>query len=66
MRLGEEQVRPWGDGDLAYDVLVSGNGFVATGGDEGEVNGQFYGDQHQLMGGILERTDLTAAFGGER
>ncbi|MCY4441323.1 MAG: hypothetical protein OXE53_14110 [Deltaproteobacteria bacterium] len=66
MRLGEAQVRPWGDGDLAYDILVSGNGFVATGGDEGGVNGQFYGAQHQLMGGILERTDLTAAFGGTR
>ena len=56
----------WGDGDLRYLLNVSGNTFVQTGGDEGTVTGAFFGAQHEAMGGVLERTDLTAAFGGKR
>jgi hypothetical protein len=56
----------WGDGDLAYDVTVRGNTFVQTGGDDGIVTGAFFGQAHEAMGGVLERNDLTAAFGGNR
>ena len=56
----------WGDGDLQYRVNVRGNTFVQTGGDEGEVTGAFFGATHEAMGGVLERTDLTAGFGGTR
>ena len=56
----------WGDGDLAYTVEVSGNTFVETGGDEGFVTGAFFGAEHEAMGGTLERTDLSAGFGGTR
>jgi len=56
----------WHDGDLSYNVRVAFDAFEATGGDDGKVAGRFYGPQHQAMGGTLERTDLTAAFGGKR
>ena len=56
----------WGDGDLGYSISVDGNGFTETGGDHGEVTGVFVGTSHQGMGGVIERNDLAAAFGGKR
>ena len=56
----------WDDGDLQYLLNVYGNTFVQTGGDEGTVTGAFFGAAHEAMGGVLERTDLTAGFGGTR
>ncbi len=56
----------WSDGDLGYTISVRGNTFVQTGGDEGIVTGAFFGAAHEAMGGALERTDLTASFGGTR
>ncbi len=56
----------WGDGDLRYSVRVSGNAFVRTGGDAGDLTGAFFGSRHEGMGGILERDDLAAGFGGKR
>ena len=57
---------PWGDGDLQYQLSVSGNTFEQTGGDAGAVTGAFFGQAHEAMGGVLERSDLSAAFGGTR
>ena len=56
----------WGDGDLRYKVTVRGNTFVQAGGDAGTVTGAFFGTVHEAMGGVLERTDLSAGFGGTR
>jgi len=56
----------WGDGDLGYSVEVRGNTFVQTQGDAGVVTGAFLGPRHEGMGGVLERSDLSAAFGGKR
>ena len=56
----------WGDGSLSYDIRVRFNYFTQTGGDEGVVTGAFLGPLHEGMGGVLERSDLTAAFGGKR
>ena len=56
----------WNDGDLNYDIEVRGNTFVQTGGDEGTVTGAFFGPAHEGMGGVLERDDLSAGFGGKR
>ena len=56
----------WGDGDLEYAVGIQGNSFHRTGGDDGEVAGAFFGAAHEAMGGVLERSDLTAGFGGTR
>ena len=56
----------WGDGDLSYGINVQGNTFARTGGDAGAVTGVFFGPQHEGMGGVVQRTDLSAAFGGTR
>ena len=56
----------WGDGDLQYTVGVRGNTFVQNGGDEGTVTGAFFGSAQEAMGGVVERVDLTAGFGGSR
>jgi len=56
----------WGDGDLSYTVAVQGNTFIQTGGDSGYVTGAFFGSGHEGMGGVLERHDLAAGFGGKR
>ena len=43
-----------------------GHGYVWTGEDLGSVTGAFFGPGHEGMGGVLERHDLSAAFGGRR
>ena len=56
----------WGDGDLGYSIEVRGNAFTHSGGDTGVVTGAFFGPRHEGMGGVLERSDLSAGFGGKR
>ncbi len=56
----------WNDGDLRYSVIVRGNTFNQTGGDAGEVTGAFFGARHEGMGGVVERSDMSAGFGGTR
>ena len=56
----------WGDGALGYTIVVRGNTFRETGGDAGWLTGSFTGLLHEGVAGTLERTDLTAAFGGAR
>ena len=56
----------WHDGELRYTIEVRGNTFVQTGGDDGTVTGAFFGPAHEGMGGVLERDDLSAGFGGNR
>lgn len=55
----------WRSGRLHYDINVRGNTFVQTGGDVGKVTGVFFGRSHEAMGGVLERPDLSAGFGGK-
>ena len=47
-------------------TVVRGNTFRETGGDAGWLTGSFTGLLHEGVAGTLERTDLTAAFGGAR
>ncbi len=42
------------------------HGYVWTGEDLGTVTGAFVGTDHEGMGGVLERHDLSAAFGRRR
>ena len=58
----------WLDGDLNYPIEVGGDSFWRTweSGDEGIVNGSFFGVAHEGMGGVLKRDDLSAGFGGKR
>ena len=62
--VGTETV--WRDGDLSYQVEVQGNAVIRTGGDSGTVTGAFFGPAHEGMGGVLQRDDLSAGFGGKR
>ena len=61
-----ENGKVWGDGDLDYWVEIAGNTFKQVDGDDGVVAGVFLGHHHDAMGGVLDRDDLTAAFGGKR
>ena len=56
----------WGDGDLHYTIAIAGNYLRSNGGDTGYVSGRFVGAFHQGTVGILERPDLTGAFGATR
>ncbi len=56
----------WSDGGLNYSVRVRGYTFMQTGGDAGEVTGAFFGLDHEGMGGVVERSDMSAGFGGRR
>ena len=56
----------WTDGDLHYSLALDGNYLRSNGGDEGYISGRFVGDEHEGVVGILEREDLTAAFGASR
>lgn len=61
----------WGDGDLHYTIQVSsgngdafGNYTPGADDDYGILDGGFFGPHHEAVAGVLERDDLTAAFGG--
>ena len=56
----------WGDGGLEYSIEIRGNAFHRADGDDGEIVGAFFGAAHEAMGGVLERSDLAAGFGGVR
>ena len=58
----------WNDGDLHYSLALDGNYLRSrsNGGDEGYVSGRFVGPKHRGAVGILERPDLTGAFGAVR
>ena len=56
----------WVIDELNYKVKVDGNTFTqvtSESTDSGYITGMFYGN-HDLFGGIVERTDFKAAFGG--
>ena len=64
-----DNTQTWGDGDLEYTVHVENNSFHNWGHesrDAGDVTGAFFGRNHEGMGGVLRRRDLTGAFGGKR
>ena len=56
----------WGDGDPGCSLDIRGNTFHRTGGDDGEIAGAFLGAAHEAMGGVLQRDDPSAGFGGTR
>ena len=51
---------------LNYRIAITGNAFVQTGGDDGEINGAFFGRSHEGMGGTVQRDDFMGAFAGKR
>ena len=64
-----DNTQTWSDGDLEYTVHIEKNTFSNYGRsskDAGDVTGAFFGRNHEGMGGVLRRQDLTGAFGGKR
>lgn len=60
--INANQQRP----DMAWDgVSVRGGGF-STGSDGNSVQGQFYGPNHEEIGGTFERDQVIGAFGAHR
>lgn len=55
----------WRNGELHYEIVVSGNEFWSNDDRDGFINGSFFGIAHEGMGGVVKRDDLTAGFGGE-
>ena len=60
----------WLDGDLHYTVQVHstngdafGNYTPGENDDYGILDGGFFGSNHEATAGVLDRDDLTAAFG---
>lgn len=43
-----------------------GTGYQWSGKELGTITGAFFGARHEGMGGVLERHDISAAFGGKR
>ena len=64
----ESITRQWNEGDLLYMIAVQGNTLreKTSSRDDGRLTGIFVGPSHEAVGGTLERSDLTAAFGAER
>ena len=53
----------WGDGNLEYRVAIHMDVFRGERGDDGYISGNFTGDNYKGVVGILEHSDLSAAFG---
>ena len=56
----------WLDRDLQYSISVDRNTFHETRGGDGRLTGVFVGANHEGATGVLERSDLTAAFSAIR
>ena len=65
-RMRHDDDTRWETGRLDYGVQVGGNAFMRVDGDEGEIQGRFFGPEHESMGGTLQRDDLRASFAGSR
>ena len=51
---------------IALYGMSDGPQYRSTGRDFGVVTGVFFGEGHEGMGGVIERHDMSAAFGGKR
>ena len=52
--------------DLSWTDLVVTNGRFSQGSGANSINGTFYGDEHEEVGGVFERSNLIGAFGAKR
>lgn len=56
-----------GDIDMRWeDVPVLDGAFMSDNGSGNRIEGRFYGDRHQEVGGVFERQSLIGAFGASR
>ena len=52
--------------DMTWTNIPLRDGDFRTGGDGNSIEGRFYGDTHQEVGGVFERNRLLGAFGASR
>ena len=52
--------------DIVWQNIPVTSGSFATGSDENSIEGQFYGPNHEEVGGIFERNEIVGAFGAKR
>ena len=52
--------------DIAWQNIPVTSGSFATGSDESSIEGRFYGQEHEEVGGIFERNEIVGAFGAKR
>ena len=52
--------------DMMWDGLALTNGMFGTGSQGDSIQGQFYGPNHEEVGGIFERDQIIGAFGAGR
>ena len=53
-------------GDLSWTDLAVANGRFSQGSGANSINGTFYGDGHEEVGGVFERSNLIGGFGASR
>ena len=52
--------------DLSWDDLAVNNGLFSQGSGANSIDGTFYGDAHEEVGGVFERNNLVGAFGAKQ
>ena len=52
--------------DMRWEDLRVRQGRFGTGGDMNSIQGQFYGPNHEEVGGVFERNEIIGAFGAKR
>ncbi|WP_423906218.1 transferrin-binding protein-like solute binding protein [Candidatus Spongiihabitans sp.] len=53
-------------GDMSWDDIAVTGGAFATGSGTNQIQGEFYGPDHEEVGGVFERNDVLGAFGAQR
>ena len=53
-------------GDLSWTDLAVTHGRFSHGSGANSINGTFYGNEHEEVGGVFERSNLVGAFGARR
>ncbi len=53
-------------GDMRWDNIAVSNGAFATGSGTNQIQGKFYGPNHEEVGGVFERNQIVGAFGAKR
>ena len=51
---------------MSWNNISVSNGAFTTGSDANQIQGKFYGPNHEEVGGIFERNNVVGAFGAKR
>ena len=53
-------------GDMSWDDIAVTGGAFSTGSGANQIQGKFYGPNHEEVGGVFERNDVVGVFGAQR